>query len=423
MSTNQIFQQSEVMRKKMFPIWQMSDYGVFSDLIDKGEVEIVNERDYKIPFKKTFGGLHRHIDLQGGDAGRGSSPTGNYMTQSFYSTGLAFEFDSLQIAATQNAKTAVQNPFLQTVADGYRELKLLWDKNIHGIGTATLAQAAGHSAASGVSVYTLDTSFGAQLLRRGQKYNVYNTGMTSLLASNVGVTDIDFVGRTVTLDIVVPSAANTDKICLAGVSGASPAGPRGLGYWVSSATTGYTASIDRATERQIISKSVDGSGGFTPEAVMALYHRIEMDRGEVPALVGVCPPAQEAYVRSNVMAIQKVDLGSASASLMDRLPGKLKSRRTFNWGGVVHYVDLHHNATAVSYIVPSDFGKAQLHQPKFFETPGKTGPDARFIQVYGASGGPAFQVWFGLVQAEDMYCVNPGQTGVITSLPLGTMYA
>ena len=47
---------------------------VLSDFINKGEVELVGERDYRIPFKIIFGGRMGHYDNQLGDMGRGSSP-------------------------------------------------------------------------------------------------------------------------------------------------------------------------------------------------------------------------------------------------------------------------------------------------------------------------------------------------------------
>ena len=94
---------------------------MLSDFINKGEVEIVGERDYRIPYKKTFGGRMGHYDPQLGDMGRGSSPTGDVMLQSFYSLRLNFEFDQMQIKATTNKGVAIQNPFLQCIADGVKE--------------------------------------------------------------------------------------------------------------------------------------------------------------------------------------------------------------------------------------------------------------------------------------------------------------
>ena len=398
------------------------DFKVLSDFINKGEVEIVGERDYRVPFKTTFGGRMGHYDNQLGDMGRGSSPTGNVMLQSFYSMRLNFEFDMLQIKATTNKKVAVQNPFLQCIADGFREFELLWDKVIHGNGTAALAFSNAHSSASGVSVYTMTNAYGTQLLRRGQYYSVYDSTLTTLKSAGVlYATQINTQARTLTLNGIVPSAAAGDIICFEGVSGANPAGPRALNYWVSNAGSGITAGIDRSVENQIISKQADGTNGLTTEAVMALYDRILMDRGEVPNLMGLAAPAQRAYAYSQMMAIQMALIEGDKANVYDRLP-KLKGKKFFMWADIPHYVDIHQNATITHYIVPSDWGRARLAPTGFYETPGKSGSDARFIQLMGASGGPAAGVWFGLTKDDDLYCINPGQQGMINNLPLSSFY-
>lgn len=400
----------------------MKQFGVLTDFIAKGEVETVGERDFRVPYKKTFGGRLGHYDNQLGDMGRGSSPTGDVMLQSFYSMRLNFEFDQLQIKATTSRKVSIQNPFLQCVANGFREFEFLWDKVIHGDGTAKLATSTAHSAASGVSVYTMSNAFGTQLLRRGQFYSVYDSTLTTLKSAGVlYATQINTQARTLALSGIVPNAAAGDVICFEGVSGASPAGPRGLRYWISNAQSGTTAGVDRAVENQIVAKSVDGTNGLTTEAVMALYDRILMDRGEVPNLLGLAAPAQRAYAYSQMMAIQMNLVEGAQADVFDRLP-KLKGKKSFMWGGVPHYIDVHQDATVVPYIVPSDWGRARLAPTGFFETPGKSGADARFIQLYAASGGPAAGVWFGLTKDEDLYCTNPGEQGIIYNLPLSTYY-
>ncbi len=408
----------------MFPKWFEMKFNVLSDFVNKGEVQVVGERDYRIPFQTTFGGRGGHFDPQLGDMGRGSSPTGNFMTQSFYTFRLNFEFDQLQIDATTSKEVAVQNPFLQCIADGAMEMELLWDKIIHGNGTAQLATAQAFSNSSGVTVYTMTNAFGVQLLRRGQFYTIYDSTLTTVKSNGVlWATQTNTQARTLTLSGIVPGAANTDVVCFEGVSGASPAGPRGLKYWISNATSGTTAGIDRAQENQIISKSVDGTNGLTTEVVMALYHRILMDRGAVAqGLMGLAAPAQQAYAYSQMEAIQMALITGEKANVYDRLPA-LKGKKFFMWGDVPHYVDIHQDATVVPYIIPSDFGRARLGTPGFFETPGKSGADARFIQLYGSSGGPAAGVWFGLVKKEDLFNVNPGEQGLVYNLPLGSLYS
>jgi hypothetical protein len=336
---------------------------------------------------------------------------------------LNFEFDNLQIKATENKEVSAENPFLQCLADGFREFELLWDKVIHGDGTARLATSNAHSSASGYSVYTMTSAYGTQLLRRGQYYTIYDSTLTTIKSSGIlYATQINTQARTLTLSGIVPNAAAGDVVCFEGVYGASPAGPRGLKYWISSATSGITAGIDRSQEIQIVAKNVDGTNGLAAEAVMALYDRILMDRGEVPDLLGLAAPAQRAYAYSQMMAIQMALIDGEKANVYDRLP-KLKNRQYFLWGGIPHYVDIHQDATTVHYIVPSDWGRARLKETEFFQTAGKSGPEGRFIQLMAASGGPAAGVWFGLTKDEDLYCVNPGEQGVISNLPLSSFYA
>lgn len=411
------WQQSEVVRKKQFPIWQTQKFNVLLDFIKKGEVEKIGERDFRIPAELEFGGRAGTADLQMGDMGRGSMPQGLAMIQSFFTMRLNFEFDKLSIQATTDKSVAIQSPFLKTVAKGYQEMKIYVDKWYHGDGTAVLATATAFSNSSNVTVYTLDAAFGSQLLRRGQYVTVYNNGLTTINSAGVlRITGINAL--TLTLSGIVPGAAATDKICFEGVSGATPTGPRGLAYWLSSATTGTTAGINRANESQIISKSVDASGTpYNVEHVMGLYDKILNDRAEVASeLFAICAPAQRAAAFNQMMAIQNILLDGTKTEAVDRLPS-LKGKPAFMYGGVPHFVDIHADTTKVYFMASSLWGRAVLSELDFYQTDGKSGADGRFIQLYGSSGGPANGVWFGLLCSENPYTIDPGAQGVIYGLP------
>lgn len=419
MASLTIFQQSEVVRKKMFPTWAEMNFNVLMDFFKKGEVEKIGERDYRIPFELIPGGDFGTYDPQGGDMGRGSMPQGNVLIQSYFSFRLNYEIDKLSIKATNNV--GIKNPFTLCVSRGYKEFMLYRDKANHGDGTAVLAVATAHSSSSGVSVYTLTAStFGAQLLRVGQPVTVYNNGLTTLNTAALRVTAINTGATpTVTLNGIVPNASATDKICFSGVSGTSPAGPRGLAYWISTAASGTTAGVNRATYPAILSKGVDASSSpYAVEHVMGLHDLIFNDRADVAEeLMAVCAPAQRAAAYNNMVAIQNIYLDSTKAQAVDRLPA-LKDRSAFMWGGVPHMVDIHHTKSAVNFIVPRLWGMARLSDADFFETDGKTGPDARFIQVYGGSGGPAASTWFGLTAEENPYTIDPGAQGVVSNLSI-----
>jgi hypothetical protein len=422
MASLTLWQQSEVVRKGAFPIWQTKKFNLLTDFIKKGEVTQVGERDFRIPFQKTYGGRVGAYDPQMGDMGRGSQPTGDKMIGSYFNLRLNFELDMLAIKATQDRKIALNDPFKDAVARGFLEFQLYLDKFYHSNGTALLGTATAHSSSSGVSVYTLDTLFGTQRLRRGQYVNVYAASITTLKSANtLYITGINSTARTVTLSGIVPSAAATDTLTFEGVSGNSPTGLRGLYYWIDYTTSGTTAGINRALEPEIQANYVDGTTtGPTAEAVLALTDRMYNRRGETPdGLLGVTSVAQRAVIFSNVMSIQNYDLAKSSAQAVDRLPA-LKGKKSFMWGDTPHYVDIHQDASRIDYFVPSECGRARLDEMKFFQTPGS---NQRFFPLYGGSGAPAAGVWFGLTCSEDMYHVNPGNTGVLYGLPRTGFYA
>jgi hypothetical protein len=418
-----LFQQSEVVRKKMFPIWREQKFNVLLDFINKGEVQKIGERDFRIPYEISLGGDAGTYDPLGGDMGRGSQPQGGVMIQSYFPMRLNFEFDKLSIKATSNPGVAIENPFLKCIAKGFEEFRLYRDKWYHGYGTAQLASAVAHSSASGVSVYTLDGVFGAQRLRRFQKVSVYDSTLTTLKTNALRISQVNSglggAPPSITLNGVVPGAASNDVFCFDGASGPSPAGPRGLGYWISPATSGITAGVDRSAESQIIAKSINANGSpYSVEHVMALYDQIFNDRTQVAnEIIAICAPSQRAAAYNNLLTVQNILLDSTQAQAVDRLPS-LKGKNVFMWGNVPHYVDPHADKTSVYFFVPSLWGRAVLSEEDFFQRDGVSGEAGRFFAIYGASGGPAAATWFGLTCDENPYTIDAGAQGVIYGLPL-----
>jgi hypothetical protein len=422
MASLTLWEQFEVVRKKAYPIWILKKFNLLTDFIKKGEVEQIGERDFRIPFLKTYGGRFGAYDPQMGDMGRGTMPTGDKMIGSYFNLRLNFEMDMLALKATQDRKVALTDPFKDSVARGFLEFMVYIDKVYHSNGTALVGTATAHSSGSGVSVYTMDNIFGTQLVRRGQYLNVYGASLTTLKsAGQLYITAVNTIARTITLSGIVPGAAATDTFTFEGVSGNSPTGLRGVYYWISEALSGTTAGINRALEPEIVSNYVDGSTlGFTPEVVMALQHRMYMRRGEVMnGLLGICAPPSQAFAYNNMMSVQNIRLESTKAEAVDRLPD-LKLKQAFMWGNLPWWVDISSDASKNVVFLPAEFGRARLDEMKPFQIPGS---NQKFFQLYGGSGAPAAGVWFSNTVDEDLYHINPGNTGVIYGLPRTGLYA
>jgi hypothetical protein len=406
------------------PLWADKPWTVAIDLIKKrGQLEMIGERDYRVPFDTQIGGRPGTYNPDMGDLGRGSGPKGNYIVSSYFPMRLNFELSHLQIKATKDKSVSTKNAFKETIKNAVPEFMQYRDKFFHSDGTAVLATATAHSSGTGVSVYTLDTTFGVKRLRRGQYVTVYNAALTSALSSStLYISALDTAARTVTLSGIVPGAGATDKICFEGVSGTSPAGYKGLYYWHNTATSGTTGGITRSAEPEIITNGVDGSGGLTPQMFLLAYHRVADRRGEMADdMVGLASFAQHAAAMNQVIAIQTIDISKGVPSSLDRLPKNMRAR-SFEMGGIPIWIDRHQANDRIDIFPPKNWGRTQLDDMHFYEEAVGQAEGRRFFELRGGSGAPAAGTWFSLTLEEDYFNSNPGASVVIYSLPIPTGY-
>lgn len=420
MATDFVFQETERVRKQMAE-FQGKPWNVLLDFIKKGEVEKVGERDYRIPFQNSTVGRFGTVDLNMGDMGRGSSFTGGVMVSSYFPLRCNFEIPKLATLATQDKERALVNAFRKTMQDGLPQFIDYIDSAVHSDGTPLLAQATNHAVVSGCSVYTLDSNVKYNLLRRGQYVTVYDTTWATLkTASTFYVKYINWAAKTVTLSGTVPSAATTDKIAFEGVSGASPTSIKGLYYWINTSTSTYRLGVNPATEPDVVANGVSASGGLVPEHFMFIIDRItERNRNTDPGnLIGLMNPATRTTIVKQAMQVQIIDRAKTD-NVPDMAPN-YRGKKFFAYGGVNNYLDIKQNASRIDIFDPKDFGRAQLTPgPEFFELDGS---NQRFFSISGGSGAPLAGTWFGLISAEDIYHTLPSNTGVISSIPIETIY-
>lgn len=410
-STDLLFEQSERVRKDM-PSW-FAKFKVASNLFTKFEVEKVGERDYRIPFKTQSGGRPGTYNPNGGALGRGNRMKGGVMISTFFPFRMNFELTELDMDATANSEVAVKSAFKEAMKDALPEFNIFVDKAWHTDGTPVLATATAQTTTSGNTVYTCDTSFGVMRLRRGWHVAVYDTTQATYKGTFM-INTLNIGARTVTLNGTVPSAAATDVLMFEGVTGSSPVGMKGLYYFNDYTTSGTTLSVNRATEPEIQSNGIDGSGGLNHLLGMQLKTIIQKRRGEqADAMVGLANPAQQAAVASLVMNVARYDIDKGN-TIKDLLP---EITNKFVFGGTSYMVDIHQNATRMDTIVPKNWGWAQLGAGVDFY---KDANGQRFFTLYGGDGSPAAGTWFAMTCKRDSYCVDPGAEGVIYGLAIPT---
>jgi hypothetical protein len=424
MSSDYLYAQSEVVRKKVMPFWGSQKWNVATDIIDRaGEEEIIGERDFRIPYETQNGGRVGTYDNNSGDMGRGTAAKGGYMTGSYFPLRLNFELPFLAIKSTQNKQIAQKNAFNKAVKDGMPEFAIYRDKLWHSDGTALLATSTAHSVVSTKSCYTMDNVFGVQRLRRGMYVQPYTAALAAVIGNPVYIERIDVANRKVYLSAEVSGAVAGDVLALDGVSGATPVALRGLQYWNSSATSGTTAGVNRATEEEIWASSVPTGGTIVHEQGMALLDKMLLRHGDLADdFVGFANVQVRAQIFADLISMQNFDI-SGGNSFKDRLPSGLKNR-SFNFCGIPVFVDIHQDFTRLDITPKSKWGMAVLggkeNAMQFFQLPGS---GQRFFHLAGSSGAPAAAVWFGLTSDTDFYNTQPGAGGVLTGITPGSYYA
>jgi hypothetical protein len=410
MPSDYLFQQSEVIAKKMPEFF--GRFNVASNLIKKGgDVEQIGERDYRAPFLTQTGGKFGTYNPAGGPIGRGSASKGGYFVGSYFSQRLAFELTELAVKATQNRETAQFNALKRALKDGFPEFVNYVDKLWHGNGTAVLGTATAVTtyAPNSYTVYTMDTINGTQLLRRGQSVISYGNSLSAWVDSGTAanIVQIDHDARKVYLSRVVSGAGANDNLCLDGVSGASPAGLKGLLYFNSYATSGLTCGADRALELEIVTPSVDASGPPTGMKGLQLLHKILKRRGEIPkGLIGLSSCEMQAQIRQQVLNIANYDMAKGGIDA-DLIPGV---DMTFKFAGMKMMLDINQPTDRLDFIIPGDWSRLRLADIGFWDA----FDGRRFFPLYDSStGSPDASFWFALVQHEDYLCHNPGNGGII----------
>lgn len=428
MSTNQTYQQIEKVRRILANVFSEEETGAAIDFWKKQPAEMVGERDFRIPLQFTLGGRFGYTDLNMGDMGRGTGPTGDKLITTFISTRMNFELSMQQIMATANKQIAVQAVFKQSVSKGIPEFMRYLNRSLHTDGSTVLGVAtATGTGPNGETTYTMDANFRQNRLRRGQFVNVYPADLSApKSASQLYIKTINWGTNTVFMSGVVPGAAATDRLCAEGVVGPSPMGILGLYYYNSSAQSGYTLGINRAQEPEIITNYVTANGALTNELGMFLYNKIIQRKGEQPPdLVGFMPLAQEAKLYNDVILIQNWDANKPTQNGVDRSPA-FRGKKFVQFADMKHMIDPAQDNSRIDYVSPAQCGRVALpdidgsvQDVDFFRLPGS---NQRFFQLSGGSGGPAAGVWFGFISTWQTYIADMSCGGVIESLTLPTIY-
>ena len=385
---------------------------------------------WRIPVELARGGDYQAISLDGGDLGTGSMMNTAYMTIGYYATDIAYQVPFLATYATTTTQQAIVNVLKKSIGDAISESSYYNEIGLFQDGTGILATATavtGAGTANTTVTYTLETAAFTYIRIRGkgQLVDVVN-GSNAILAVGLRVLSINFATNQVSLTVgatgYTPTA--TDSIVFPGMGPvtttiSSGSFRYGIYTYNTTNTTGSLLGLAYSNAYELACPVVNGASGFfTPAILFSGKSQLIQRRDDKAYMgtVGVCHMAQRtAWYEIGITianqflrpgeAVKNVDLAGQAGGYGD----------TFEAGEVTHYVSRFANKSRVDWFNPTMFGKVQLDDMQFVQSPEG---QRTFIGHSTTTGNPTAGWQFYMSQTDNVYSADPGCSVVFYSLSI-----
>lgn len=389
---------------------------VFYSTIEKGTgVEIVSNRDMRIPLELKPGGKFGYYNPEGGDLGRGSGPTIDKAVISTVHFKMGVEWTKLAEMASDSPKKAVINYFRHLLAKAMPEFRRNVDSACMTAGNGVLANPSAVSIAGGTAggdrwTVPATDGFGVRLLREGADVGVFDSAL-AVKRGEVEINYYDGPGRIVDTFPSIAAALATDKLVTSGLS-APPVGLLGVPYHHSNASTGTWLGFSRVTTPQIRANRVNAAGAFALPFARLAVNKIgdrvgKKQMGNVVAWTHPCQKDAYEQVGQLVSVIQKQASDQKLNMYFDgfQLAGA-PVEESYSW-----------DKTRIDFVNKSLWGRAEMHPAGYYTVDGQ-----RIFPIRGASGGLAAAMIFYLIASFNLYLSNPAMGSYIDGLTIPSGY-
>src|SRR6266850_1685075 len=243
---------------KVQKVFESDDH--FYAWVRKRDVEVVSYREMKVPMELRPGGRFQYFNPDGGDLGRGGGPTWDKASVRPVFLSENIEYTKLVQWSTDDRRKAVINAVRRLTAGAIVEMRRQIDAQLQQPGTGQIGTITVVATSGGVDTYTLDTNFGARLVRYDQVVQVYDATLATLRGKGV-ITRWDVENKQIDVTPSVAGAVATDVLITDGLANplALPA-LFGVPYHHSNASTGTWLGYDRATTPEVRANRVNGGG-------------------------------------------------------------------------------------------------------------------------------------------------------------------
>lgn len=385
--------------------------------IKKRDVEVISNRQMRVPLELRPGGSFQYFDPNGGDLGRGGGPTWDKAVLNSVFVSENIEYTKLTQWATNNDRKAITNAVKRLTASALDELRRQLDSQMMQAGNGVVGTITTVATSAGVDTYTLSSDgFGARLVRFGQVVQVYDVTLATLRGKGT-ITQWDVENNTINVEPAVAGAIATDLLVVDGItSPLSLPALYGVPYHHSNASTGTWLGFSRSTTPEIRSNRVNGGGSalslpLPRLAINKIGNRVGIDNSFKPN-AWLHPAQKQAYE----------DIGQAA--IMIKQDNKNKSEGDLNmyfdsmqFAGAPDRPSFNWDKTRIDFVSDEVWGRGEILPIGFYTTDGR-----RIFEIRSASGGVATADIFYMVCGMQVFVNNPAATAYIDNLAVPEGY-
>ena len=385
--------------------------------IKKRDVEVISNRQMRIPLELRPGGSFQYFDPNGGDLGRGGGPTWDKAVLNAVFVSENIEYTKLTQWATDNDRKAITNAVKKLTATALDELRRQLDSQLMQSGNGVVGTISAVSTTAGVDTYTLGSDgFGARLVRFGQVVQVYDATLATLRGKGT-ITQWDVENSSVDVTPAVAGSTATDVLVVDGLaSPASLPAMYGIPYHHSNASTGTWLGMSRATTPEIRSNRVNAGGSalslpLPRLAINKIGNRVGIDNNFKPN-AWLHPCQKQAYedIGQVAIMIQQPNKNQSEGNLdmyFDKMSfAGAPDKPSYNW-----------DKTRIDFVSDEVWGRGEILPIGFYQTDGR-----KIFEIRSSSGGLSTSDIFYMVCGLQFFVNNPAATAYIDALAVPAGY-
>lgn len=411
-NTTALSTQLEAAKGAVYPLFERSSKTM--ELL-KGKKLEVSSRAARVVFTIAPAGNFGHVDLDGGDLGRGGGSADIHGTVTPVDFKCVLEVTKKAEISTNSDSKALANVVRRDLKSGPKEMAWGLDALAQTAGTGQLSVL---TSGSGGLTWTLGGNWKTLLLHRGLEVELYDATFATKRAGKAVIAAVNYDAGTCTVEAIPAGATDTDLIVATGMTGANPVSLFGLPYWNNGATTGTTIGLTRSSYPEIQTATVAaGSAMLTPQFVRAVMNKLRLKRDD---------ESLEDGLKAHMSPIQKDALEQQAQAIM-QIPKSSSANEKFDLffkpdhiNGVPIVENIKADPTRIDFVNTSRWFRVVSQEVGFYKDPGD---ESTSFPLYGASGSRAAATGWALIASFQIACEDPGSGAVITGLAKPSLYA